>query len=52
MSGSSQNGDQPVRGDATRDMAGHLLFEISTEVANRGMFERERGVCIVLEDED
>lgn len=37
MSTPSQNGEPPVRGDATRQMAGHLLFEISTEVANRGM---------------
>ncbi|SPN97596.1 probable glycogen synthase [Cephalotrichum gorgonifer] len=35
MTAQSQNGDQPVRGDAVRDMEGHLLFEISTEVANR-----------------
>ena len=37
MSSPSQNGETAVRGDATRQMSGHLLFEISTEVANRGM---------------
>lgn len=40
MTATSQNGERPVRGDATRQMAGHLLFEISTEVANRGMLRR------------
>lgn len=37
MSTAFQNGELPVHGPTTRQMAGHLLFEVSTEVANRGM---------------
>lgn len=46
MSTPSQNGEPPVRGDATRQMSGHLLFEVSTEVANRGMLKMRLPGCL------
>lgn len=36
IAGSHTNGTMEDAGSANRDIKGHMLFEISTEVANRG----------------